>query len=71
MTISRIRVKFAVSIAGFMIFIGVVMLGMFSLTALGIIYPEFLNEEARMILVWMLLILGCIDILAGIIFLWR
>lgn len=58
----------AVAIGGFIIMIGVILLGTFVLAFFGVFDTSlFLNEEGRVILVWALLILGATDLISGII----
>lgn len=60
--------KAAVAIGGFIIMIGMILLGTFVLAFFGVLDTSlFLNEEGRVILVWALLILGATDLISGII----
>lgn len=60
--------KAAVAIGGFIIMIGMILLGTFVLAFFGVLDTSlFLNEEGRVILVWVLLILGATDLISGII----
>ena len=56
------------AIGGFIIMIGMILLGTFVLAFFGVLDTSlFLNEEGRVILVWVLLILGATDLISGII----
>jgi hypothetical protein len=62
--------KTAVALGGFIILVGIVMLATFSLAIFGIFDLNiFLSEEAQMIFVCVLLILGIVDLVAGLILL--
>jgi hypothetical protein len=59
--------KVAVAIGGLIILLGMITLGISALAFFGIINPElFLNEEPRIIFIYLLLILGIIDLISGI-----
>ena len=60
--------KAAIAIGGFIIMIGMILLGTFVLAFFGVFDTSlFLNEEGTVILVWALLILGANDLISGII----
>jgi hypothetical protein len=62
--------KTAVALGGFIILVGIVLLATFSLVMFGIFDPNiFLSGEAQMIFVCVLLILGIVDLVAGLILL--
>jgi hypothetical protein len=62
--------KTAVALGGFIILVGIVLLGTFSLVIFGVFDPNvFLSGEAQMIFVCILLILGIVDLVAGLILL--
>jgi hypothetical protein len=62
--------KTAVALGGFIILVGIVMLATFSLAMFGIFDPNiFVGGEAQMIFVCVLLVLGIVDLVAGLILL--
>ena len=60
----------AAVIGGFLIFVGVILLGVFALSFFKLFDPSLLvKESVLMILMWILLIVGILDITSGIILL--
>jgi hypothetical protein len=60
--------KAAVAMGGLVIVVGMIMLGTSAIAFFDIFNPDlFLNEEPQVIFVWVLLILGVIDLISGII----
>ena len=60
----------AAVIGGFLIFVGVILLGVFALSFFKLFDPSLLVKESLlMILMWILLIVGILDITSGIILL--
>ena len=62
----------AATIGGFLILMGMIMLGIFALALFKIIDPNLLvKEEIQTTLMWALLLVGILDLLSGIILLTR
>lgn len=62
--------KISIIIGGFIIILGVIFLGAFSLIYLNMFDPIlFLDETIQIILIWILLILGVVDLISGTILL--
>jgi len=62
----------AATIGGFLIFMGMIMLGIFALALFKIIDPNFLvKEEIQITLMLAFLLVGILDLLSGIILLTR
>lgn len=62
--------KMAVAMGGFIIFVGIVLLGIFSLTFFGVLEPDLLiGPVYRLLFVYVLLILSIIDLISGILLL--
>ena len=59
--------KVAVAMGGFIIVLGLITLGISALAFFGIFNTDlFLLEEPQILLIWLLLFLGVIDIISGI-----
>ncbi len=63
--------KVAVAIGGFLIFVGIIMIGMFALALSGIVdvsvFERILGSEAyRMLFLGVLLVIGILDFVSGI-----
>ena len=62
--------KVAVTLGGFIIIVGIILLGAFSLVVFGIFDPTlFLAEDIKNLFIWSLFILGVVDLISGIILL--
>jgi len=62
------RLRFAVSLGGFLIFIGIIMVGVFAMVFFEFVDLSALeNQECRMLSLWILLVVGVFDLLSGII----
>ncbi|MFB0514739.1 MAG: hypothetical protein ACETVQ_04095 [Candidatus Bathyarchaeia archaeon] len=62
------RLRFAVSLGGFLIFIGIIMVGVFAMVFFEFVDLSALeNQEYRMLSLWILLVVGVFDLLSGII----
>jgi len=59
--------KVAVAIGGFLIFVGVTMIGIFALVFSGVVDVSVLGKEYRMLFLWVLLVIGVLDVVSGII----
>ena len=59
--------KVAVAMGGFLIFVGITMIGVFALVFSGVVDISVLKEEYRMLLLWVLLVIGVLDVVSGII----
>jgi len=63
--------RFAVALGGFLIFVGIIVIGVFILSFLGIVDFSILEDENFQSLpLLLLLVIGLVDLTAGII-LWR
>lgn len=63
------RLRFAVSLGGFLILMGIIMVGVFVIVFFGFVDLSALeNQEYRMLSLWILLVVGVFDLLSGIIF---
>jgi len=61
------KLKFAVALGGLLIFIGIIMIGVFALVFLDFVDVGALERrEYRMLFLWILLIVGILDLLSGI-----
>jgi len=61
------KLKFAVALGGLLIFIGIIMIGVFVLVFLDFVDVGALERrEYRMLFLWILLIVGILDLLSGI-----
>jgi len=62
--------KISAVIGGFLIMTGLIMLGVFSLSFFKIFNPDILvKEDILVILMWILLFIGILDLVSGIILL--
>ncbi len=62
------RLRFAVALGGFLIFIGIIMVGVFAMVFFEFVDLSALeNQEYRMLSLWILLVVGVFDLLSGII----
>lgn len=64
--------KVAVAIGGFLILVGIILIGVFVLVLLGVIDIGVLegaleSNEYRMLSLWVLLVIGLLDMVSGII----
>jgi len=59
--------KVAVAVGGFLIFMGITMIGVFVLVFSGVVDVSVLGKEYRMLFLWMLLVIGVLDMVSGII----
>jgi len=59
--------KTAVALGGFLILVGITMIGVFALVFSGIVDISVLGEEYRMLFLWVLLVIGVLDMVSGII----
>ena len=59
--------KVAVAIGGFLIFLGITMIGVFALVFSGVVDVSVLKEEYQMLFLWVLLMIGVLDVVSGII----
>jgi hypothetical protein len=60
--------KISTIMGGFIIILGIILLGIFSLIYLNMFNPIFLLDETlQIIFIWILLILGLVDLISGII----
>lgn len=59
--------KVAVAMGGFLIFVGITMIGVSALVFSGVVDVSVLKEEYRMLLLWVLLVIGVLDVVSGII----
>ena len=60
--------RFAVAMGGFLIFVGVIMIGVSALAFSGVIDVGVLErEDYRMFSLWALLLIGVLDLISGII----
>jgi len=61
------RVRFAVALGGFLIFMGIIMVGVFAMVFFGFVDVSALEyQEYRMLSLWVLLMVGVFDLLSGI-----
>ncbi len=61
------RLRFAVALGGFLIFIGIIMIGVFALVFSGVVDVGVLRKEYLMLSLWVLLVIGVLDVVSGII----
>jgi len=59
--------KAAVALGGFLILVGITMMGLFALVFSGVVDVSALRKEYRMLFLWVLLVIGVLDMVAGII----
>jgi len=68
MTMSSYRLsKAAVAIGGFLILVGITMIGVFALVFSGVVDVSALRKEYQMLFLWVLLLIGILDVVSGII----
>ncbi|MGQ9460285.1 MAG: hypothetical protein ACUVRA_03520 [Candidatus Bathyarchaeaceae archaeon] len=66
MSMNRLS-KLAVAVGGFLIFMGITIIGIFALVFSGVIDVSVLGKEYRMLFLWVLLVIGVLDMVSGII----
>ena len=59
--------KTAVALGGFLILVGITMIGVFALVFSGIVDISVLRKEYQMLFLWVLLVIGVLDVVSGII----
>lgn len=59
--------KVAVAIGGFLIFVGVTIVGVFALVFSGVVDVSISKKEYGMLFLWVLLVIGVLDVVSGII----
>jgi len=59
--------KVAVAMGGFLILVGITMIGVFALVFSGIVDISVLRKEYQMLFLWVLLVIGVLDVVSGII----
>jgi len=59
--------KAAVAIGGFLIFVGIMMIGVFALVFSGVVDVSAIRKEYQMLLLGVLLMIGVLDVVSGII----
>lgn len=60
--------RFAVALGGFLIFAGILMIGVFATVFFGFVEVSALeNHEYHILSLWMLLVVGVLDLVSGII----
>ncbi len=59
--------KVAVAMGGFLIFVGITIIGVFALVFSGVVDINLLKKEYRMLFLWVLLVIGVLDVVSGII----
>jgi len=62
--------RFAVALGGFLIFVGIIVIGVFLIGFLGVVDFSIIDSETFYSLSLLLLAIGLVDLVAGII-LWR
>jgi hypothetical protein len=61
------KLKFAVALGGFLIFIGIIMIGLFVMVFFGFVDVGVLQRrEYRTLSLWVLLGVGILDLLSGV-----
>lgn len=64
--------KAAAVIGGFLIMVGMILLGVFALSLFNMFDPRFfLEEDVQTVLMWVLLVVGLLDLASGFILLKR
>jgi len=58
--------KVAVALGGFLILVGITMIGVFALVFSGVVDVDVLRREYQMLLLWVLLVIGVLDVVSGI-----
>ena len=62
------RLRFAVALGGFLIFIGIIMVGVFAIVLFGFAdFSALENQQYRMLSLWVLLVVGVFNLVSGII----
>ena len=59
--------KVAVAMGGFLIFVGITMIGVFALVFSGVVDVSVLKKEYLRLFLWILLVIGLLDVVSGII----
>jgi len=59
--------KAAVAMGGFLILVGITIMGVFALVLSGVVDISVLRREYQMLFLWVLLVVGVLDVVAGII----
>ena len=59
--------KVAVAIGGFLVFVGITIIGVFALVLSEVVDVSVLRKEYRILLLWVLLVIGVLDVVSGII----
>ena len=59
--------KLAAALGGFLIFVGITMVGVFVLIFSHVVDLSLIEKEYRMLLLWVLLMIGVLDVVSGII----
>jgi len=59
--------KAAVALGGFLILVGITVIGLFALVFSGVVDFSVLEKEYRMLFLWVLLVIGVLDVVSGII----
>ena len=59
--------RFAVALGGFLIFVGIILIGVFVLIFLGLDVSILESEKYRMLFLWALLAIGLLDLVSGVI----
>lgn len=63
--------RFAVALGGFLIFVGVLVIAVFVISFLGVVDFSVIElENLQNLALWILLVIGLLDLMAGVI-LWR
>jgi hypothetical protein len=61
------KLKLAVALGGFLIFMGIIMIGVFAVILFGFVDVSALErQEYRMLSLWVLLVVGVFDLISGI-----
>jgi len=58
--------KVAVALGGFLILVGITMIGVFALVFSGVVDISVLRKEYQMLFLWVLLVIGVLDMVSGI-----
>ena len=59
--------RFAVALGGFLIFVGIMMIGVFVLFFFGFVDVAIFDEKYRMLFLWILLAISVLDLVSGVI----
>jgi hypothetical protein len=68
--VTKCFIRFAVAIGGFLIFLGIIVIGVFIMDFFGIVEFRIIESESLQSLLLLLLAIGLADLVAGIM-LWR